>query len=109
MSTDVESQRLSVPVPGLQELTQAQFAGVMALLIGGVQMAVGTYAFDGLVTFVVSSGGGMLVGFGYNLARNRPAFYSGWSENGDHGRVGLLIFTLATVCVLVAAGVIVLG
>jgi uncharacterized membrane protein YphA (DoxX/SURF4 family) len=109
MSTDAESQRLSIPVPGLQYLTQAQFGGVLALLVGISQMVVGTVALDGLLTVAVAWGGGLLVLFGSNLIRNRPAFYNGWSNNGEHGVFSLLILTLATTCILVAAGLILLG
>jgi uncharacterized membrane protein YphA (DoxX/SURF4 family) len=109
MSTDAESQRLSIPVPGLQYLTQAQFGGVLALLVGISQMVVGTVALDGLLTVAVAWGGGLLVLFGSNLIRNRPAFSNGWNENGDHGVFSLLILTLATTCILVAAGLILLG
>lgn len=109
MSTDAESQRLSIPVPGLQSLTHAQFGGVLALLVGISQMIVGTVALDGLLTVVVGWGGGLLVLFGSNLIRNRPAFFNGWNEDGDHGVFGLLMATLATICILIAAGLILLG
>jgi hypothetical protein len=109
MSTDAESQRLSIPVPGLQRLTQAQVGGVLALLVGLSQMVVGTVALDGLLTVVVGWGGGLLVMFGSNLIRNRPAFSNGWNENGDHGVFYLLIVTLATACILIAAGLILFG
>ncbi|MFB6169441.1 MAG: hypothetical protein ABEJ43_11450 [Haloferacaceae archaeon] len=109
MSDDVESLRLSGPVPGVRRLTRAQFGGVMALLVGVSQMVVSLVALDGLLTFLVGSGGGLLVSVGANLVRNRPAFYSGWTEDGDYGWVGLLIFTSLAACVLVATGLIVLG
>jgi len=109
MSTDTESQRLSIPVPGLQYLTQAQFGGVLALLVGISQMVVGTVALDGLLTVAVAWGGGLLVLFGSNLIRNRPAFSNGWNENGDHEVFYLLIVTLATACILIAAGLILFG
>jgi hypothetical protein len=72
-------------------------------------MIVGTVALDGLLTVAVAWGGGMLVLFGSNLIRNRPAFYNGWDEDGDHGVFSLLILTLATICILIAAGLILLG
>jgi uncharacterized membrane protein YphA (DoxX/SURF4 family) len=109
MSTDAESQRLSVPVPGLRHLTQAQFGGVLALLVGVSQMIVGTVALDGLLTVAVAWGGGLLVLFGSNLIRNRPAFSNGWNEDGDHGVFSLLMMTLVTTCILIAAGLILFG
>jgi hypothetical protein len=72
-------------------------------------MLVGTVALDGLLTVAVGWGGGLLVLFGSNLIRNRPAFSSGWNEDGSHGVFGLLIVTLATMCILVAAGLTLLG
>lgn len=109
MSTDVESSRLSVPVPGIQRLTQAQFGGVIALLVGASQMMVSLVALNGLLTFLVGSGGGLLVSIGINLVRNRPAFYNGWKEDGEYGSIGLLILTLLTGCVIIATGLLLLG
>ena len=109
MSTDAESPPLSVPVPGLQRLTQAQFGRVLALLVGFGQLVMGTIVLDGLLTVVVGWGGGLLVLLGSNLIRNRPAFYNGWNEDGDYGVFGLLMLTLATTYILVAAGLILLG
>jgi hypothetical protein len=71
-------------------------------------MIVGTVALDGLLTVAVAWGGGLLVLFGSNLIRNRPAFYNGWSNSRAHGAFSLLMFTLATICILVAAGLILL-
>jgi hypothetical protein len=109
MSIDAESPDLSVPVPGLRRLTQAQFGGVLALLVGVGQTIVGTVALDGLLTVAVGWGGGLLVLFGSNLIRNRPAFSSGWNEDGDHGVFGLLMITLYTACILIAAGLVLFG
>lgn len=109
MSTDAESPPLSVPVPGLQRLTQAQFGRVLALLVGFSQLVMGTIVLDGLLTVVVGWGGGLLVLLGSNLIRNRPAFYNGWNEDGDYGVFGLLMLTLATICILIAAGLILFG
>lgn len=109
MSTDTRSSGLSVPVPGLQRLTQAQFGGVLASLVGISQVFVGTIAVDGLLTVVVAWGGVLLGTFGLNLVRNRHAFHNGWSEDGRHGWFGLLIPTLATACVVVAAGLTLVG
>jgi uncharacterized membrane protein YphA (DoxX/SURF4 family) len=81
---------------------------MLALLVGVSQMIVGTVALDGLLTVAVAWGGGLLVMFGSNLIRNRPAFYSGWSNTRDHGVFGLLMLTLVTICILVAAGLILL-
>lgn len=109
MSTDTGSPRLTGPVPGLRRLTQAQFFGVAALLVGVSQMVVGVVALDGPLTVVVAWGGGLLVAFGSNLVRNRAAFHSGWHDDGEHGWFSLLILTLATVTVLVAAGLVLVG
>jgi hypothetical protein len=109
MSTDAESPRLSVPVPGMQRLTQAQFHGVIALLVGVCQMIVGTVALDGLLTVVVSWGGALLSGFGSNLVRNRPVFCTGWTEDGEPGWINLLIYTLLTMVYVVAAGLVFVG
>jgi hypothetical protein len=109
MSTDAESQRPSVPVPGMGRLTQAQFHGVIALLVGVCQMIVGIGVLDGLLTVVVSWGGALLSGFGLNLLRNRPVFYTGWSEDGEPGWVNVLINTLLTVVYVVAAGFVLVG
>jgi hypothetical protein len=109
MNTDAESPRLSVPVPGMQRLTQAQFHGVIALLVGVCQMIVGIVALDGLLTVVVSWGGALLGGFGSNLVRNRPVFYTGWTEDGEPGWINLLIYTLLTVGYVVAAGLVLVG
>jgi hypothetical protein len=81
----------------------------MTLLVGISQMVVSVVALDGLLTFLVGSGGGLLVSIGVNLIRNRPAFYNGWKENGEYGWVGLLTLTLLTACVLGATGLILLG
>lgn len=78
----------------------------MALLVGGNQMVASLVALDGLLTFLVGSGGGLLVSIGTNLIRSRPAFYSGWTEDGEYGWIGLLIFTLLTACTLIAAGLV---
>jgi len=109
MSTDTESPRLLVPVPGLRRLTQAQFSGVIALLIGVSQMLVGILALDGLLTIVVGWGGGLLSGFGSNLIRNRPVFYSGWHEDGEPGWFIWLGSTLVTATIVVAAGLVLVG
>ncbi|SDY14797.1 hypothetical protein SAMN04487946_10778 [Halobellus clavatus] len=109
MSVDAESPRLSVPVLGMQRLTQAQFGGVIALLVGASQMMISLVAIDGVMTFLIGSGGGLLVSIGINLVRSRPAFYNGWKEDGEYGRVGLLILTLLTGCVVIATGVLLLG
>jgi len=71
MSSKVESPRPAGPVPGVQRLTRAQFAGVTALLVGVSQQLVGTFVLDGLSTFVVAGGGSLLVLFGCNLFGTR--------------------------------------
>jgi hypothetical protein len=72
-------------------------------------MIVGLFALDGLLTVVVAWGGGLLTAFGSNLVRNRPVFYSGWTEDGEPGWVSLLISTLLTGVVVVAAGLVLVG
>lgn len=72
-------------------------------------MVVSLVALDGLLTFLVGSGGGLLVSIGSNLIRNRPAFYNGWTEDGEYGWVSLLVLILLTACVPIATGLILLG
>lgn len=50
-----------------------------------------------------------LSGFGSNLIRNRPVFYSGWHEDGEPGWVIWLISTLVTATIVVAAGLVLVG
>lgn len=109
MSSEVDSPRLSGPVPGIQRLTQAQFAGVIALLVGVSQQFVGILVLDGLSTFVVGGRGSLLMLFGYNLVRNRGPFESGWNKNGEQGPLSLLILALATASLVVAAGLLLVG
>jgi len=72
-------------------------------------MMISLVALDGLMTFLVGSGGGLLVSIGINLVRSRPAFYNGWREDGKYGRIGLLILILLTGSVVIATGLLLLG
>lgn len=58
---------------------------------------------DGLSTIVVGGGGSLLGLFGYKLVRNQGPFENGWNENGEQGRLALLILRLTTASLVVAA------
>ena len=109
MSSDSHSPRLSVPTLGLQGLTQAQFGGAVALLVGGSQMLVGVAVLDGLLTVVVTWGGAVFATFGSNLIRNRPVLANDWGEDDEHEWVTMLIFTVGATGVLFATGQMLIG
>jgi len=109
MSTDTESHVLSAPVPGLKSFTQGQFFGVIALVIGTCQILVGIVVLDRLLTVVVTWGGWLFVTFGWNLVRNRSVIHNGWTDDGVHGWISLLVVTVTTAVVLVASGLVLVG
>jgi len=87
-----------------------RFYGTIAVLVGLSQfpLAVALPVDRSVWTFVVASGGGLLVAIGSNLFRGKAPFESGWAEDGEPGVVSVAVLSLATVAVVVASVVAVL-
>lgn len=87
-------------------ISRTQLHGIVALLVGASQAAVAlAFAGDlGLLTFVVASGGWLLVAIGTNLLREGDAFRSDWNEDGELGWIAATLLVVIAVVVVVAAG-----
>ncbi len=82
-----------------------QFYGFLAVLVGLSQLplALSFAPRQSLRTFVVGSGGVLLVSIGINLFSGRAPFESGWSDDGVPGRTSAAVLTLVTLAVVVAS------
>jgi len=81
------------------------FYGLVAVLVGLGQLPVALAFPPGrlLPTFVVASGGMLLVTIGTSLFRGRAPFESGWTEDGEPGWVSAMVQAALALAVVVAS------
>jgi len=106
MSPDNATAPLSGRLPGT--VSRTQLHGLVALFVGASQAAVAlAFTADRApATFVVGSGGWLLVAIGINLLREGDAFRSDWNEDGELGWIATTLLVVIAVVVVVAAGVV---
>ena len=85
-----------------ERFSQSQFHGVVTILVGISQFPL-ALVMAGVRTFVVLSGGILLVSVGLNLLRNKDAFTSAWQNNDRYGLLSNILLLLLTIAVVVAS------